>query len=96
MKFYLLVFLLFHIINSLVAQIGVNINKVNSIYVELDDNQEINKGKTVEYRVKAKMRNGKIKDITKSNNLKLEGEGIKLISSDKILILPSEDCSKKK
>lgn len=95
MKKYLLIIQLVIVSNILIAQLGVNIKKIETIYIEIAEGQDINKGSLVSFTIKAKLKNGKIKDITSSDNLDVSGKGVKRVSSNKILILPSADCNLK-
>ena len=96
MKFFLILLILFiGVLNSL-AQKSVNIKKVNSIFLELNNNQNFNKGQTFDFKIMAKLKNGKIKEITEHKNLIIGGEGLEIKKENRILILPNDNCKQAK
>lgn len=82
------------ITNSITAQFGVKPKKITEIFFRVNKKQNFNKGGKFKYAICARMKNGKIKEISSSSGLQIYSEGIKQIGNNNMLILKSNDCSK--
>lgn len=76
------------------AQFKVKLKKVENIFIELNENQSLNVGRPITFKAFARLKNGKVKDITYHSGFSVSGNGIEKKSNGRILILPNNNCDK--
>ncbi|MCT4581570.1 MAG: hypothetical protein N4A35_09150 [Flavobacteriales bacterium] len=76
------------------AQFGVKAKKVDEIFLKLNKKQNFNKGSKFKYTICARMKNGKVKELSNNSGVEIYGEGIEKRGRNELLILKSNDCEK--
>ncbi len=94
MKFLIILLMSIFITATSFAQFGVKAKKINEVFLKLDRKQSFNKGSKFKYTICARMKNGKIKDLSNNSGVIISGEGVEKRGRNEILILKSNDCSK--